>query len=132
MDYMLAIGSSARPRKESCFFGARNHLSPNGVRVGEDSCNYWIILRSGISSRDYIRTYRSLTGAVLCEHEGCTWSLLSLGIGFILRSRNWEGSVPEPEVLELEQKLAFFLSKSNAPDNYPLVHHIDECLAWKS
>ncbi|GJT78114.1 hypothetical protein Tco_1044839 [Tanacetum coccineum] len=72
------------------------------------------------------------TGAVLCEQEGCTWSYVTLGIGFYYERRE----CPDPEV---EAGVAgagagaeawFFLSKEQCSDNilsFSNISHIRVC-----
>ncbi|GJR66748.1 hypothetical protein Tco_0550792 [Tanacetum coccineum] len=109
-DYMLEIGSSARPRKESVLREARKSLSPNGVREEKkaatiDEREHYVHsskfeLSTGVLWKfEPLQTTGGLDGCwYLGEHEGCTWSLSPRVLAFTTKKLGSGGSVPDPEV----------------------------------
>ncbi|GJS27895.1 hypothetical protein Tco_0488515 [Tanacetum coccineum] len=126
MDYMLVQSGYLLDQGKSGFFReARNQISPNGVRLGEEVATIGSLIRSGISTRDL----------------SCNWPP-----SISKYDPDWSGPDPEVEAvlavtnlanisvqeLELEQKLGFSSSKSNARGNILTFCNIDEQLGWKS
>ncbi|GJR85504.1 hypothetical protein Tco_0209515 [Tanacetum coccineum] len=137
MDYMLVQSGYLLDQGKSGFFReARNQISPNGVRLGEEVATIGSLIRSGISTRDLscnwppsISKYDpDLFGT---GKQATTGATMGQKLEFFLGS-DWFEDLPEVQELELEQKLGFSSSKSNARGNILTFCNIDEQLGWKS